>query len=419
MSGAPPHPGTDESVTTTPAFIARSGAGRWRLLVLRAAPVVMRPAIVLLEALLVHDNHVLVLLLPVAMMALTISSIPVHLDYFRARPGSSEYRRLGRAYVSGLSWITLASSVVLALVLMAVPLGLSPILVLACVLTFLTEKLSDESCRSLEFRKEFVKWFLVQAARSAWFVLPLAASVAGLPYEASFVVFAAFAAAAMFVIFRRTSGLDMRFGREGFSLIRNNIVFLVGTFLPASYLQLPRIVAATLFPTYAHVFLAVGQLSQAVTLVFNVRYQVPYRKLIARRTYMFQRRMQPMMVHILIASALIAVVYLMVPGLISIERWPALAIGVALVPIAVAHATTFAVLAAHLGYLSWVAGRLNALATYLSCIALAGLCAGLLAWTGLIEHMSLLSLPAVAVLIGLGWFTIIQTRHFPRRPAHV
>ena len=55
-----------------------------KLLVLRAAPLFLRPAAIFLEAVLVSGDYVLIFVLPVAMMALTLSSIPLHLDYYKS-----------------------------------------------------------------------------------------------------------------------------------------------------------------------------------------------------------------------------------------------------------------------------------------------------------------------------------------------
>lgn len=111
-----------------------------KLLFLRVVPLMLRPAAVFLEGTLVSDKYVLVLLLPVAMMALTISSIPVYLEYFRSHPGQTGHALLARRYISSLSWLTLLSLLVLFGVLLFLPLGFGPILIGATCFTFAIKK---------------------------------------------------------------------------------------------------------------------------------------------------------------------------------------------------------------------------------------------------------------------------------------
>jgi len=128
-----------------------------RLFFLRVLPLLLRPAVVLLEGAIVQNTHLIVVLLPVTMMALMISSVPVHLEYFRTHPGHAEYAILARRYIAALSLLTAFSVCLLATLLLFLPLGFGPILVGAICLTFLIEKLADETSRALEFRKNFVK----------------------------------------------------------------------------------------------------------------------------------------------------------------------------------------------------------------------------------------------------------------------
>lgn len=387
-------------------------AAMLKLLLLRAVPLVLRPVVILLEGYLVVDGDILVQTLPIAMMALTISSIPVHLDYYRADGNDPKLAALGARYVSALIWVTIISLVVLAGVLL---LDMGGLLVVAICLFFLIEKLADEISRMLEFRKAFVKWFLVQALRSGWMLIPIAASLAGLRYELAFVASTALATVAFALLFVRVTGLAPRLDLDGLSAIRGNLVFLAGSFLPATYRQVPRILVARLFPDQAHIFLATAQLTQAVGLLFNVRFQIPYRKVIARKTRRFQKLVQPAMLRLLLIPAIIAPLSLAAGLLLPVDTLTGLPLAVALLPLLLGDAIAFAILAAHLGYLPWFERRRAVLVTYIvNGLLLLGLLA-LFQVPQVGEHLSILSITSSFILLGLAWLAVIQLRHFGLR----
>lgn len=383
-----------------------------RLLTLRAVPLLLRPTVILLEGSLVVGNPILVLVLPLAMMALMISSIPVHLDYFKALATHPDRERLARSYVSGLTWICLVSLLILAPLLLLLPLGLSSVIVLSVCLVFLTEKLADETSRALEFRKAFVKWFLVQSLRSGWMAIPIALSLAGMSYETAFLLMSGFACALMFLLYLKVLGLKPRLSREGFGSIRGNLVFLAGSFLTASYQQLPRVVIAKIFPEHAHIYQALAQVSQGVNLVFNVRFQIPYRRIITHKPLTFQRRLKPVMLWILASSSVVALIYILLPIVIDVTSLSDVMLGALLVPAMVANALTFSILSSYLGYLQWFARKSHVLCLYLTCIAISAL-----AWmaisTSVTDYISLLTVPVYVMMTGFVWIFLIKIWFFP------
>ncbi len=389
-----------------------------RLLILRVVPLVLRPAVVLLEGALIADGHILVMALPVAMMALTISSVPVHLDYFKSQSASPDHSRLANEYVSGLSWLCLIGVAVLAPSLVLLPLELTGTAVASICLVFLTEKLSDETSRALEFRKAFVKWFLVQIMRSGWLAVPIVLSLGGVDYLSAFLLMSVAACIVMLIIYRRVLGLAPRLSGEGFRPIRRNLIFLAGTFLPASYQQLPRILIAKFFPEQAHVFLATAQVAQGVGLIFIVRYQIPYRRIITRKPRSFQRHLKPVMFQILFPSAVIAFAYLFLPAFIDISALSDIALAVLLVPVLIANALTLSILSAHLGYLQWFAAKLHVLVFYLVSVAIAAL-AGVLVIYEMAAYVSLPGVPAVTMTVGFAWIFLIIAWFFPKEAKDV
>lgn len=379
---------------------------------MRAVPLVIRPMVILLEGYLVTGGNILVLTLPIAMMALTISSIPVYIDYYRAEQSNPARQAMGEQYISGLLWVTLISLAVLAAVLIVADLGMGGWLIVATCLVFLIEKASTEVSRMLEFRKAFVKWFLVQIARSGWMLLPIMASFAGQSYERAFVVSAALATVVFVVLFLKVTRLRIVFDRHGLTAIRGNLIYLAGSIMPASYLQLPRILVARLFPEQAHIFLATAQLAQGVGLVFNVRFQIPYRQLIARKTQLFQKLVQPAILRLLLIPALIAPFWMIGSILLAVDTLVGIALGTVLFPLLVADSLMFAILSAHLGYLPWFERRRRVFVTYvINIIALMILLIAIVA-PPVVGTLSIFTVVPAFTMFGLGSIVVIISRHF-------
>lgn len=380
----------------------------FRLLMLRAVPLLLRPAAVIFEGAVTAGGNMIVLVLPIAMLALTISSIPVYREYFKSLPTQSNRGELAQIYMSALTWLTIASLSILLPTLVLLPLGLDSALIGAVCIVFLIEKLADEASRALEFRKSFGKWFFVQTLRSGWFFLAVAASLAGFEYETAFLVTGVLVCSVMYIVFIKVLGLTPCLRLDGLPSIRDNLVFLLGGFLPASYRQLPRIVIAKIYPEQAHVFLAMAQLCQAIGLVFNVYFQIPYRKIIARRTIIFQKLLQPAMLLILMLSGLIAIAYIVLPVALPVRELSNIELALLLGPILTADALTFAVLSTYLGYLPWVANKLLALITYFLCLASALVFLTVVFIVGAVDYIMLLSVPALTMGVAYIWMIIIS-----------
>lgn len=381
-----------------------------KLLLYRATPLLLRPAVILLEGAALQEGYILVMVLPLATMALTITSVPVHLEYFRAADNHPQRARIAARYISAVTMVTLLVVAGLVIVLPVLPLDLNALLVAAICLVFVSEKLADETSRALEFRKNFRGWFLVQLFRSGWLFLPILAAMGGQSYGIAFLAAALAASLVLLWLFIRVTGLIPRIGRAGIRPIVENVVFLAGTFLPAAYRQGPRVMVAKLFPDYAHLFLALAQLSQGVTLVYNVRFQVPYRKLIARRTILFERRLRPVTRSLLAACGVAALIYLLVP--LPEGRLNDTLLGAILVPLMTADAIVFAVLSTTLGLLPWFTARRRAVATYLLCGAI--LVVAALAATALVPvaYIDLFDIPVFMIGVGIIWLGVISRRHF-------
>jgi len=257
------------------------------LLVQRGSVLLLRPAALLAEGFLLSGESLLVFVLPAAAMALTMSSVPVYLKFYRSLSHHDGKSIINRNYTSGLSIIIAIAVLVLSLVLTI--FGADTAIFIGILATFIIEKFSDELTRYFEFNKAYGRWFVVQSSRSLWLFIPIALALGGAHYETAFWSVSVVAALAMAVQFFLSTGLRPSVAPGGWSLISENAAFLSSSAILAAHRQLPRLAVAGLFPQMAHVFQAMAQASQSVSLVFNVRYQVPYRKLIARRTVVFER----------------------------------------------------------------------------------------------------------------------------------
>ncbi len=341
-----------------------------------------------------------------------MSSIPVHLDYFLSHSGRHDHQEQSERYISALCLLTVASVVVLGALLAVIPLGLSAVLIVAICFTFVSEKLADETSRALEFRKEFGRWFLVQTLRSGWLFLPILSALVGAPYSLSFLLTSILFCAIMLVVFRLVLGLTPRVSWVGLPLIWDNVVFLVGSALPASYRQVPRIVVSRLFPNQAHVFLAVAQVCQGATLIYNVKFQVPYRKLIARRTQMFQRRLNRTVLRLILAISAVGVGYIAISVSGIGHQLYGLALAMVLVPVMVADALTFGIISTHLGFLPWFTRKNDALITYILCLGILSVPVAIFVGFGLMENVTVLNIPIMTISVGITSYFFIIRRHF-------
>ena len=365
-----------------------------KLLLLRGAPLLIRPLAIALEGMLVPGQNIMVLAIPVAMLALTLSSIPVHLSYYQSTGGTEPAK--AREYASGLTIVITSTFLLLATILTFLDGQMGSLLVSATCMVFLIEKFSDESSRMLEFRKAFRSWFLVQLMRSGWMIVPVGLYLCGADYG----------------VFVKVTGVMFEMGRSGLDIIRRRLIFLAASFLPASYRQIPRIMITRLFPDYAHVYLATAQLAQAAALLFNVRFQIPYRKAIARKTILVQRLRHKVMMRILAVPAIVAPLWLAGGLFVLPHEMPDAWLAALLLPLLIADAVTFAVLAAHMDYLQWMRKEARLLRTYVLNGALMAILFLLLRLLVTGAHVSIFVIIPPFVLLGVAWVLTIDRVNF-------
>lgn len=383
-----------------------------KLLAYRVAPLALRPLAILIEGMLPGKPALLILSLPIAMMALMLSSVPVHLEFYKAREGEIGLNKKSREYSAGLGWIFVFSLLVLFVILNLPFLGFAMSFVAIVCLTFIIEKLSDESSRALEFRKNYFGWFLVQVQRSSWVFVPLVIAFWNGSYEMAYLIFASIAACISAVIFTRVTGVGPSLGVSGLRAIKHNLVYFFGSFLPASYRQLPRIIIAKMYPEQAHAFLALAQLGQGVGILFKVHFQIPYRKIIARKPFLFQKLMAPTMMKVLMVSFSVVVIYGVKPVFIDISGLAEIYQMAFFAPVVFAEAVLFAVLSAYLGYVQWLGKRVLALYFYVFSMMIVAVTIFVLSAIDYVGLVNLAGIPFATMLVGLLWILIAKWLFF-------
>lgn len=376
----------------------------------------LRPAAIMAEGLFVPGGNVLIFVLPVAAMALTMSSVPVYLEFMRTTEHHPDRPEIERNYISSLLMTTLIALLILCLVLLWSRAGV--VLLISIVATFIIEKFSDELTRYYEFKRQYNRWLVTQLWRSAWLFIPIGFALAGWNYKILFLSFALLTAVWTVTKFFLAIKLRLAFNLRSWNVIRTNSPFLSSSALLAAHRQVPRIAVAHFFPHYAHAFQAISQIGQGASLIFNVRFQIPYRKVIARRTVQFERLFRPVFLRLAVVTLALMIIGILIPGLAGYLAPRKLLFFGALGFAMTADALAFSLFSTYLGYLPWFVRPANASATFILDGLLFILTFGM---TYLIVQRaggSLIIVPAATTLLSLASIALIRHRHLSgRRPA--
>src|SRR5690606_11009271 len=143
--------------------------------------------------------------------------------------------------------------------------------------------------RFFEFQRKYHSWFAVQLLRSAWLLIPVGLYLMGYDYAISILILALVVTVTFVLAFFICTKLQPSFNESGWQIIRTNMAFISSAGLVAVLRQVPRLAVATLFPQFDHIFQAIAQLMQGASLLFNVKYQIPYLAIIAKGPLSFER----------------------------------------------------------------------------------------------------------------------------------
>lgn len=388
---------------------------RLRLLITRGLPLLFRPVAILAESALLDNGFLLVFMIPLVSMILLISSLPVHVQYFSELHRPAPDSLIARNYTASLTTIMLLSAVLLGIG-MAAAATAPPLLILGTMVFYLTEKYFDELSRWFEFRRRFGIWFLIQSLRSAWLMIPIILAYFGMPYFAAFLIVVVAVLVGGLLAFRRVFGIWPKISSAGFALIREKWLFVLGTSLPAVYRQVPRLLVVGTFPSIAHIYVSTGQLVQVVALIFDVRVQIPYRRISVRRPRMFNRIWRSFLRVISLGSGVTGVLYIFGFSFLPIESMGPIALSAILIPIFTAEILVLASFTVNSGLVPWFVRPRQAFVTYSLCMVIYLAFAAVyytfdIAGLGM---QAVLLLPAINTLIGILWRYIFVARHFAR-----
>jgi len=268
------------------------------LFVLRIAALLFRPVVVFVEGEILPGENILPFSLPIVMIGMLVASTPVYQSFYRLKVTSSQDQRnsaqavyyastvlnlfLGLIFVSVFAWSYIDSS--------KMPMLVSALCFVGML--FLIEKISDEIARFLEFRKQFYLWTLLQFAKSSWLLIPIFIAFKVGSYSIVSFLFAAIFVATLLIVIsyqskRVIKRMSFRLCLPAISSILSLSHFVLPQLTIPLVRQFFRLMVSRLYPDVSHIYLALAQVMQASAVYFNVKYQIPYRKILSIKPMLF------------------------------------------------------------------------------------------------------------------------------------
>lgn len=370
-----------------------------QLFLLRVLAVGIRPFGIALEGILLSSSDLLVTLFPLVGLIILCSAVPTHLEYYKLQ-SSHDQNGLARLYLQQLVIVT--GLVVILCSVVFIFLGMLISAFFLCFLLFyLLEKVTDELLRKYEFQRRMYVWFLLQFSRSTWVILPIILAYYGTSYELSFIAFGLIVLIVTFIFFLREFPLLTLPSRDSFRAVSQKFVYLLGNFTIGSYRQGPRLYVVSSFPEFAHVYMVISQTVQVLNIAYNTKLQIPYRKMIARKTRLVFNRVRRVNWALITGVVFVSCVFLIIPYLENPNPYPLLIVSL-LIPILACEAIMVAILAAMVGYIQWGLSMRGFVIAFAYLIFVVGAIAILFILTDLdlLLSANILYLPALNCLFG-------------------
>ncbi len=270
----------------------------------------LRPLPIVCEWLFTNQSFV-VEIYPIAALLLALSAVPVHRKLFKS--GFNNKVNVS-GYNDAIGSLVLIFSALAFLCLLSIWSELLFVLTVVCL--FVVEKAADEYLRALNYKKKMYLWELIQLIRAGWLVPVVIVGILLGPQNYVLWLSVAISAAALVTVVTVIVKLDLS---DKFVLYRNSVKliwtefpYLSGSVLSGAVRQLPRIVVTQFFEQYSHVYMIVSQITQIIPVLYNVIFQVPYRKIMARKYNLYYLSIQSVNRRIL----LLAVVVFLVTALV-------------------------------------------------------------------------------------------------------
>lgn len=291
-----------------------------KLLLVKGLPLLSRPLAIFLDGYFAGNLKLLVYVVPISMMTLAASSVPVYRKYYLAKftlnkkPDYREVSLTESAYSGQLAVILVVSVALLFIACKWFKInhdGLFPLI--ACAL-FVSEKYFDEITRLLEYRKEFDRWFIAQTARSAWMILPgIGYKLGKWDYQMSLLVLALVAAALAALVFYSIVRASPKISISGLIGMASEMRLVPGAIILSTARNIPRLLVARYFPNVSHIYISLGQLTQSINLLYDVRFMAPLRRVMSLRPRRYARSLKKLYFTVVTISLLVVAFF----GIIS------------------------------------------------------------------------------------------------------
>jgi len=353
-----------------------------------------RPLPLLIEWL-YTDNDFLVISYPIVMLILAITSLPVHRALYQ---GGFHRKSLLTRYNAKVNILCLPVAAILFLIALIV-FKYGNILALTLAMFFIIEKLGDELSRNFTYEKNFSLWCLFQIARFQWPIIAFMLSPL-IGYEIALFITTLFVSTYFIASFNSR----LRFRLIAFTTglvyqeIGSVLPYIGGSLASGLIRQGPRLFVVNSFPGFAHFFVICSQLAQIISVGYNVKFEIPYRKIIAKKPYLYSRVMKKINGNAAFFSLVAAFIALLFLSFI----YPT---GYKFIALIVFEAVLYAIFTNISGLFVWIFSPKDHIYQYLKLLSIYLGC--LILMSGILAHTKYIDVSDIIVLIMTGQCLVI------------
>ena len=253
------------------------------LIFYRLVPQLVRPLVVLFEGIYCNSN-LLVSIISLNSLLIISTAVPCHIDFFK-----KEKLKNLTSYISSIVQIIIFS-LILSFLLYFTLFEQNILLAVISSLLFLIDKLVDELARYNELHKRYLKWFYLQFAKAAWPIFGMILFYFEyLEYNHAIFLVSFIVLIPLLYTFQSEFKIKLRDynNTEGLLNIKDKITLTIGSFIPSVLLTGPRLFVSSFFPNIAHYFFVATQLANTFNLMYNIKFSIPYRRIIAIKPYKY------------------------------------------------------------------------------------------------------------------------------------
>ena len=323
------------------------------MLILRVSAIATRPLCILAEKFMVGESGLLPLLLSIGSIVFISTSIPLHMEYYKSDLKSKSRKK---EYVSSLS-IALLTVALLLLLFASIFFSVKFSIIIASF--FVIEKLADELARENEYHRKYLYWIGIQFYKSLWLILALILFMFFRSYEDLMLLSGLFFAFIIIVGFYSKQREWPIIERNSLRLIKNASKFILGNTLGSLYQQAPRVIVATYLPSAAHIFTLVGQVLQAINLLFDTKYIARNRRIMSLKTEAFYKPFMKSIVYVNITITLLIILFTVIYFYKEIDIGDERLRSIAVFLIQLADGILYLYISFIFGYFQWTSRKIN------------------------------------------------------------